>query len=169
MNGLDLHVVVDVLVDFRDVVNGLLRVILQRIFDIDKGLVGGFELLDEELERLVKCFLLLLLQILLSCAGLHFRIRDGHELFIRDRSQVSLVKVVVTVLKERRSFGRVLRVVLDDEATRVEILLAVKLSLLVNIGEAFILLLDASELNATSLRPSSEDRLGIRESDHEAI
>ena len=169
LDGGNLLVFADVLVDLRDVVDRLLRVILEGLFDVDKGLVSGFELRDEELKRLVKRLLLFLLQIFLSRTGRHLGVRDFCKLFVFDGSQVSLVKVVIGVQKEGRLFVGALRVVLNDEAGGIEILLAVELSLLVNVSESLVLLLDTSELNSTRGSTASEDRLGIREGNHEII
>lgn len=56
---------------------------------------------------------------------------------------------------------------LDDKAGRVELLLAFKLGLLVDVCEALILLFDAAELNASRLRPLHKSVLRVREGDHQ--
>ena len=70
------------------------------------------------------------------------------------------------VLEEGRLL-RLLRVVLDDEAGRVELLLALKLGHLVNVGEALVLLLDAAELDTPGLSALHKRVLRVRESDHQ--
>ena len=69
------------------------------------------------------------------------------------------------VLEEGRLL-RLLGVVLNDEARGIELLLALELLLLVHIGEALVLLLDAAELDAPGLSALHERVLRVRESDH---
>ena len=57
---------------------------------------------------------------------------------------------------------------LNHESRRIKkVLLAIDFRLLVHIGEALILLLDATEFYASSLSPLGEAVLGIRERNHE--
>ena len=99
--------------------------------------------------------------------GLHLRVADGIEVPVWDRGQIRLVEVVVFVLQERRLLVRVLGVVLDDELGGVELFFAVDLKLLVHVGEALVLFLDAAELTAACLSPLREGVLRVGERDHQ--
>ena len=70
-------------------------------------------------------------------------------------------------MQEGWLLGRVLGVVLHDKTRWVELFFALDLSLLINVGEPLVLLLDAAELNASCLSTLQEAVLGIRESDHQ--
>ena len=58
---------------------------------------------------------------------------------------------------------------LHDKPVRVQFFFALQLGLLVDVGEALVLFLDAAELGAASLGSFSEGGLGVRECDHQVI
>lgn len=72
----DVPLLLDVLVDIADVLDGLLRVVLQGVLHLDQSLVSRIQLSDQELERLIKSLFLLLLEVFLSGASLLLRVAD---------------------------------------------------------------------------------------------